>query len=108
MKICGANPLPAYLCALIMTFPSISFDEIIGNKATLNFVVSWYLKVVCQNLILENRWKIGELNYWISFDQIAAIFPDWLLNVQKRDNSMVKKPIETYLPHSQPKLLTLK
>ena len=63
MKICGANPLPAYLCALIMTFPSISFDEIIGNKATLNFVVSWYLKVVCQNLILENRWKIGELNY---------------------------------------------
>ena len=62
-KMCGAKHLPAYLCALIMTFRSISFDETIGNKATLNFMVSWYLKVVCQNLILENTWKIGELNY---------------------------------------------
>ena len=62
-KICGAKPLPAYLCTLIMTFRSISFDETVGNKATLNFMVSWYLKLVCQNLILENTWKIGELNY---------------------------------------------
>ena len=34
-----------------------------------------------------------------SFDQIVANFPGWLLNVRKRDNSMVnKKTVETYLP----------
>ena len=39
-----SKPLRVYRSALMMTFQNISIDETIGNKATLNFVVSWYLK----------------------------------------------------------------
>ena len=37
MIIHYGRPLQVYLCALIMTFQNISFNETIGNKATINF-----------------------------------------------------------------------
>ena len=43
-----------------------------------------------------------------SFDRIVANFPSWLLNVRKRDNSMVNKKnsLKHIYPKSQPKLPT--